>query len=110
MAHWVILIIFLNVPHFPQSVGANYDLQSIVVASVFNNSAIWMGNPFVAACSPRLSLPVLPKRKPSPLCRGLHKSENIGIGVFGILYRHIRLIKIKSLNEAALGYFWTGVE
>lgn len=63
MAHWVILIIYLNVPHLPQSVGANYDLQSTVVASVFNSSAIWMRDPFVAACSTRLLLPVLPKEK-----------------------------------------------
>lgn len=69
-----------------------------------------MRNPFVDACSPRLSSPVLPKEKTLPLCRGLQKYKNIGIGVFGILYRHIRLLKIKSLNRAARGYFWTGVE
>lgn len=38
MARWVILIISPNVPHFPLNIGANYDLQSVVVDSVFNNT------------------------------------------------------------------------
>lgn len=107
MAHWVILIIFLNAPHLPQSTGAKYDLLSIVVASVFNISAIWMRILLLLHVVQGSPCQSCLKRKLGPLCWGLHKSKNIGIGVFSILYRLKRLLKIKSLNEAAVGYFWT---
>lgn len=66
MAHWVFLIIFPVFSISPLSVGANYDLQSVAVASLSISYPIWMRNPYVAACSSRLSLPVLPKEKSWP--------------------------------------------
>lgn len=88
MAPWVILIVSWCSPLLPSSVGADYDLQSLVVASVLTALQPGWGILPLLHVVPGCPCWSCLKWTLLPLCRSVKKSENIGVGVFGILYRH----------------------